>query len=222
MSNDVPLRTRRALSLYKFIAITSFWFPADNIAVISYHRVPERTTWMQRIILPGTRRFARYLNLSLIYHLYVLFVTISYQARFCLQILYPEILFAMLNGVLSFTSFCWKQAKCSHCQFSCQARVQVVLSGTWQYDVHEIYCISRIILIFFLIGPPPEHPQLELAWGRRRHLHRWAQAGLHRPELPCSWLLLHNGQPLRHEIQQRGNETCHVKTTGSEVVTNVP
>ena len=44
-------------------------------------------------------------NPSPIYHLYVLFVEISYQARFCLQILYPEIFFTLLQGILNHGSF---------------------------------------------------------------------------------------------------------------------
>ena len=76
-------------------------------------RVPRRTTWTQCIILPGTHRFARrmrvslgtYFNSSPTYHLYVLFVEISYHARFCLQIFYPEILFTMLKVFLNRGSF---------------------------------------------------------------------------------------------------------------------
>ena len=52
------------------------------------------------IVLPGTyrslgacvRNLDTYFNLSSSYHLLVLFVEISYQARFCLQISYPAIL----------------------------------------------------------------------------------------------------------------------------------
>ena len=85
------------------------------------------------VILPGTHHSAggcvwsldTYFNPAPIDHLYVLFVEISYQARFCLQISYPAILFTMLMylivAVLSYTSFCREQAKRWHCQFSCRA-----------------------------------------------------------------------------------------------------
>ena len=41
-----------------------------------------------------------YFNLLPIYHFYYSFVEISYQARFCLQISYPVIVFTMLMGFL--------------------------------------------------------------------------------------------------------------------------
>ena len=44
-------------------------------------------------------------NTSPIYHLYVLFVENSYQARFCLEIYHPAILFTMLLGLLNRGSF---------------------------------------------------------------------------------------------------------------------
>ena len=48
-----------------------------------------------------------YFNLSLINHLYVIFVEslYMYQARFCVQISYPAILFTMLMGFLNLGSF---------------------------------------------------------------------------------------------------------------------
>ena len=61
------------------------------------------------IVLPGTHPSATagacvwslmYIPLP-IYHFYVLFVDISYQAWFCLQISYPAILFTMLMGCLN-------------------------------------------------------------------------------------------------------------------------
>ena len=67
------------------------------------------------VILLETHRSARgtclksghllYFNLSQIYHLYVLFVKILYQARFCLQVSYPAIWFTMLMGFLDCGSF---------------------------------------------------------------------------------------------------------------------
>ena len=65
------------------------------------------------IILPGAHRSARHVRrtfdtcftLSLIYHLYVLFVWISYQARFGLKISYPAIVFTMVIGLLNCGSF---------------------------------------------------------------------------------------------------------------------
>ena len=71
--------------------------------------VPGRTSLTQRDVLPGTHRFARlmrfsldtYFNSSPIHNLFDLFFKILKQARFCLQRLYPEILFAMLKGFLN-------------------------------------------------------------------------------------------------------------------------
>ena len=73
----------------------------------------------QLIILQGAyiRSLDTYFILSPIYHLYVLFVEILYQARFCSQISYPAILFTMLmgflmHGVYCSHPFCWEQARC--------------------------------------------------------------------------------------------------------------
>ena len=65
------------------------------------------------VILPGAHRSARHVRrtfdtcftLSLIYHLYVLFVWISYQARFGLKISYPAIVFTMVIWLLNCGSF---------------------------------------------------------------------------------------------------------------------
>ena len=59
------------------------------------------------IVLPGACVYSldTYFNLSPLNHLYVLLVIISYQARFCLQISYPAILFTMLMGFLNRGSF---------------------------------------------------------------------------------------------------------------------
>ena len=65
------------------------------------------------VILLGAHRSARHVRrtfdtcftLSLIYHLYVLFVWISYQARFGLKISYPAIVFTMVIGLLNCGSF---------------------------------------------------------------------------------------------------------------------
>ena len=61
----------------------------------------------ERIILPEARfqSIATYFNLSPIYHWYVLFVEILYQARFGLQISYPAILFTILIEFLNCGSF---------------------------------------------------------------------------------------------------------------------
>ena len=64
-------------------------------------------------VIPGAHRSARHMRrtfdtcftLSLIYHLYVLFVWISYQARFGLKISYPAIVFTMVIGLLNCGSF---------------------------------------------------------------------------------------------------------------------
>ena len=98
-------------------------------------RVPGRTTWthmsfcQELIVLQGTCIWSldTYFNLLPIYHLYVCLFFISYQARVCLQISYPAILFTMLLGFLNCGSFIVRallpgeQAQRSHCQFSCWA-----------------------------------------------------------------------------------------------------
>ena len=83
------------------------------VCVCVYCWVPGRTMWMhaslcrQLIVLQGAyiRSLDTYFILSPIYHLYVLFVEILYQARFCSQISYPAILFTMLMGFLMHGGF---------------------------------------------------------------------------------------------------------------------
>ena len=80
------------------------------ICIYHYHNyrwVTGRTMWTQCIVLSGACVWSLdiYFNLSPIYHLYVLFVKISYQARFYLQISYPAILFTMLRGFLNHGSY---------------------------------------------------------------------------------------------------------------------
>ena len=100
-----------------------------------FRRVPGRTTWTQCVVLPGTHCSARCMHFKSWHQLQpianllldVLFVEISYQARFCLQISNPAILFTRLVrffnlGILLFTSFCREQAKRSRCDTSCRAR----------------------------------------------------------------------------------------------------
>ena len=78
-----------------------------------YRRVPGRTMWthtsfcQKLIVLLGTCVWSldTYFNLSPLNHLCVLFVEILYQARFCLQISYPAILFTMQMGLLNPGSF---------------------------------------------------------------------------------------------------------------------
>ena len=85
----------------------------DMCRIHTNRRVRGRMTWMyasfcqELIILPGTCIWSldTYFNLFIIYNLYVSFVKLSYQARFCLQISYPEILFTMLMGFLNGGSF---------------------------------------------------------------------------------------------------------------------
>ena len=87
------------------------------------------------IVLPG----ACYFNLSSIYNLYVLFVKISYQARFCLQISYPAILFKMLMGCLNRGSFIshillpGTSKAFTLSVFLSGTRVYIVLPGTQRY-----------------------------------------------------------------------------------------
>ena len=88
------------------------------------------------------RTFDTCFTISLLYHLYVLFVWISYQARFGLKISYPAIVFTMVLGLLNCGSFIvhilllGTEAKSSHCQFFCMpcACVHVLLPGTRRYN----------------------------------------------------------------------------------------
>ena len=74
----------------------------------TYRRVSGRATWRhvlfsrEIIVLASACVWSldSYFHLSPIYHLYVLFVKISYKARYCLQIS-PAILFTMLMGSLN-------------------------------------------------------------------------------------------------------------------------
>ena len=86
--------------------------PQKNVLIVksSYARQKDANA---HVILPGAHRSARHVRrtfdtcftLSLIYHLYVLFVWISYQARFGLKISYPAIVFTMVIGLLNCESF---------------------------------------------------------------------------------------------------------------------
>ena len=60
-----------------------------------------------------------------------------------------------------------------------------------------------------LPGPSSEHPELELEGGRWRDLPRWAEAGLHRPELSGAGPVHHAGQPLLYEVVHQGIESHH-------------
>ena len=80
-----------------------------------------------------------YLNLLSINHLYILFVKISYQARFC-----PAILFPMLMGFLNHGSFIIhallpgtnKAFTLLHVVFMPGACIHVLLPGTQNIDFH--------------------------------------------------------------------------------------
>ena len=88
-----------------------FLFCIHNIGCL-----PSRTAWMHVSFWPGTtcNGSARHMRLKS-WHLlqpitnlsfvYILFVEISYQARFCLQISYPAIVFTMLMGFLNRGNF---------------------------------------------------------------------------------------------------------------------
>ena len=97
------------------------------------------------IILPDAhiKSFDTYFNLSPIYNLYVLFVKISYQARFCLQISYHASLFTMLIGFLNCGSFIIHallpgiSRACTLSVFLLAACVHVLLPGTRRFVVFE-------------------------------------------------------------------------------------
>ena len=102
------------------------------------------------IVLPGACVWSHntYFNLSPIYHMYVFFVKIPYQARFCLQISYSSNFIYNANGIfklwefLSVMPFCRKQAKHSACQFSCRAHTITSFTG-----------YTMVNLLYFLIPP---------------------------------------------------------------------
>ena len=58
------------------------------------------------------------------------------------------------------------------------------------------------IMIVFFAGLPVEYPQLGLEARRWCSVCGRAQVGFHRSELPGSWLLNADGQPLHHEVLQ--------------------
>ena len=100
--------------------------------IINRNRVPGRRTWTHTsfcrefIILP-----------------YVLFVKISYQARFCLQISYHASLFTMLIGFLNCGSFIIRallpgtSTACTLSVFLLAACVHVLLPGTRRHIVRS-------------------------------------------------------------------------------------
>ena len=109
--------------------------------------MPGRTTWTyasfcrKLVVLPGACVWSldTYFNLLPIYHLYVLFVKISYQTRFCLQI-YPAILFTMLMGFSTRGSYVLHvllpgtSKACTLSVFMPGAGVHILLPGTQRYN----------------------------------------------------------------------------------------
>ena len=122
--------TRMIIPQYLDLTKKSIRRDAHNVAVIDKSLSAQQPSW-ELIVLPSTCLWSldTYFNVSPFYHMYVLFVKISYQARFCLQISYSAILFKIASGIfkswefLSFTSFCRKQAKLSYWQYSCWMHV---------------------------------------------------------------------------------------------------
>ena len=76
-------------------------------------------------------------NPSPIYHLYVLFLAISYQARFCLQISHLAILFTMLQGFLNCGSFI----------------VHVLLMGTCKAFTWSVFLPGTYVRMSFFQAP---------------------------------------------------------------------
>ena len=120
-----------------------------------------------------------------------LFVEISYQARFCLQISYPAILFTMIimGRVLSFTPFCREQAKRSHCWFSCRAHNDIHVhpsTKVTQHNFDRLYLFYSAFL-FIKLDIPRKHVYLPLRlmphlfglfhWGECRMLVGWVNWG---------------------------------------------
>ena len=83
----------------------------DHFTIVLLSLCARQNDVNAHVILPGAHRFARHMRrtfdtcftLSLIYNLYVLFVWISYQARFGLKISYLAIVFTI--GLLNCGSF---------------------------------------------------------------------------------------------------------------------
>ena len=85
----------------------------DHFTIVLLSLCARQNDVNAHVILPGANRSARHMRrtfdtcftLSLIYHLYVLFVWISYQARYGLKLSYPTIVFTMVIGLLNCGSF---------------------------------------------------------------------------------------------------------------------
>ena len=118
MSHQRGVQSRFAVNFMVHVSCTLYLHQKQKYSNFkglnyTYCYMPGRRTQMQMvfcqecIILPDARiqSFATYYNLSPIYHLYVLFVDILYQARFGLQISYPAISFTILIGFLNCGSF---------------------------------------------------------------------------------------------------------------------
>ena len=126
----------------------------EGLALI-YRQVARKNNVNAHIILPGGCVWSldTYFNLSQIYHVYVLFVDVSYQARLLLQISYPAILFTMLIGFFNFIVHVLLPGTSKALTLSfflLGAWICVVLSGTQRYNwwccmiLYSQLCLSRI------------------------------------------------------------------------------
>ena len=178
--NKIKITLDRSQLLYKLCPITIPWQCSKNLNVKlqipSYARQKDANA---HVILPGAHRSARHMRrtfdtcftLSLIYHLYVLFVWISYQARFGLKISYPAIVFTMVIGLLNCGSFIVHILLLGTSKvftlsvFLPCACVHVLLPGTRRYYLFQI----------MIFKPTPNNLYAWWALNLRAHFrNRWA------------------------------------------------
>ena len=123
------------------------WHPVDSISSRDQQNdASALRTHQELVILPGACVWSldTYFNLSPIYHFYVLFIEISHQASFCLQISYPAILFTVLMGFLNHGSFIvhvllpGTSKAFTLSVIMPGARVHVLLPGTQRYNTARV------------------------------------------------------------------------------------
>ena len=152
--------------------------------------------------LPGTCVWSldTYFNLLPINHLNILFVKISYQARFCLRISYPVILFTMRMRFFNRGSFIVRALSAGNKQsvhivsFSLLgARIHIFLPGTQQY--HIIHpCHIRTMNYILWTGP----------------ICLWVETEIEIELNCCVWYFILAGKWHHIDLHQGVIHVCHV------------
>ena len=145
----------------------------QNNCMQPYRWVPRKNAVKVNIALSRTHRSASiwshdtYFNLSPNYHLYVLFVEISYQARSRLQISYPAILLTMLIGFLNCGSFYRSRHSAGHTTI-CMFNENQKGNNCTSWEPWGCFNIFRVCPIMYLQGLPV------LGWKGDVHLHTFS------------------------------------------------